>query len=44
MAGSTSPNKRTTVYKRTNQGGTRPKTSAMNKHKKRGFKSYRGQG
>lgn len=32
------------VVKRTNQGGTSPKTSSMNKTKKRAFKSYRGQG
>jgi len=31
------------VHKRTNQGG-KAKLSSMNKGKKRGFKSYRGQG
>ena len=32
------------VVKRTHIGGLRPKTSAMNKSYKRGFKAYRGQG
>jgi hypothetical protein len=32
------------VEKRTSQGGKNPKTSAMNKTKKRGYKRYRGQG
>ena len=36
--------KRQTVIKRTSQGGVSPKTSAMNKDRKRGFKKYRGQG
>jgi hypothetical protein len=36
--------KKQTVIKRTSQGGQRPKTSAMNKSKKRSFKLYRGQG
>lgn len=36
--------KRATVYKRTSQGGKSPKTSAMNKSQKRGYKKYRGQG
>jgi hypothetical protein len=36
--------KANTVFKRTSQGGSRPKTSAMNKSKKHGFKHYRGQG
>ena len=36
--------KRQTVIKRTSQGGMNPKTSAMNKDKKRSFKRYRGQG
>jgi hypothetical protein len=36
--------KRQTVIKRTSQGGTSPKTSAMNKSKKRSYKKYRGQG
>jgi hypothetical protein len=36
--------KRQTVIKRTSQGGTNPKTSAMNKDRKRSFKRYRGQG
>jgi hypothetical protein len=33
-----------TVYKRTSQGGPKPKTSSMNKHQRRGHKAYRGQG
>ncbi len=32
------------VFKRTSQGGSRPKTSSMNKTKKASFKKYRGQG
>lgn len=35
---------RKVVEKRTSQGGRKPKTSAMNKSQKRGFKAYRGQG
>jgi hypothetical protein len=34
----------TAVFKRTNQGGGRPKTSSMNKSEKRSYKAYRGQG
>jgi hypothetical protein len=36
--------KLTSVFKRTSQGGGRPKTSAMNKSEKRSHKAYRGQG
>ena len=36
--------KSNTVFKRTSQGGSRPKTSAMNKNQKQAFKHYRGQG
>lgn len=36
--------KKHTVSKRTSQGGSSPKTSAMNKNKKRSYKKYRGQG
>lgn len=32
------------TYKRTSQGGLKPKTSSMNKDRKRSFKAYRGQG
>lgn len=32
------------TYKRTSQGGLKPKTSSMNKVLKRSFKQYRGQG
>ena len=35
---------RKTVVKRTNQGGTSPKTSSMNKTQKNSYKRYRGQG
>lgn len=40
----TSNNKSNTVFKRTRQGGSSPKTSAMNKSQKKAFKHYRGQG
>jgi len=33
-----------TTHKRTSQGGLKVKTSSMNKHNKRSFKKYRGQG
>lgn len=36
--------KSNTVFKRTSQGGAKPKTSAMNKSQKRSHKKYRGQG
>lgn len=42
--GMTSNTKRTTVIKRTSQGGANPKTSAMNKARKLNYKKYRGQG
>lgn len=42
--GTNSTSKRTTVIKRTSQGGANPKTSAMNKSQKHSFKRYRGQG
>ena len=32
------------THKRTSQGGLKVKKSSMNKHKKRSFKKYRGQG
>lgn len=32
------------VVKKTSQGGTSPKTSAMSKTMKRSYKAYRGQG
>ncbi len=45
MAKGSNPNsKSNTVFKRTNQGGSSPKTSSMNKDKKKAFKAYRGQG
>jgi hypothetical protein len=34
----------TSVHKRTSQGGRKPKTSSMNKNRRRGFKKNRGQG
>lgn len=42
--GSENSRKNVTVSKRTSQGGSRPKTSAMNKAQKHSFKHYRGQG
>ena len=38
--------KRETVKKKTSEGGNHSmiKTSSMNKHKRRGYKEYRGQG
>lgn len=39
-----SNDQRSAVVKRTCQGGSRPKTSAMSKTLKRSFKRYRGQG
>ena len=42
--GQTNSGKRTTVIKRTSQGGSSPKTSAMNRSQKRSYKKYRGQG
>lgn len=42
--GLSSNTKQTTVIKRTSQGGPNPKTSAMNKSRKRNYKKYRGQG
>ena len=32
------------LVKRTSQGGPRPKTSSMNKHRRRSYKPSRGQG
>lgn len=32
------------ITKRTNQGGSSPKTSSMNKHQRQNYKKYRGQG
>lgn len=43
MAVSKNNDKRTSVVKRTSQGG-RVKTSSLNKTDKRGYKKYRGQG
>ena len=36
--------KHKSLVKRTSQGGSRPKTSSMNKTQKKSFKKYRGQG
>jgi hypothetical protein len=44
MAKSTSGKSHTRVVKRTSQGGSKAKTSAMSKTEKRTFKKYRGQG
>jgi hypothetical protein len=35
---------RKTLVKRTSQGGSKPKTSSMNKHRRRSYKPSRGQG
>jgi len=35
---------RKSVIKKTSQGGSKPKTSSMNKSTSRSFKPYRGQG
>jgi hypothetical protein len=43
-AKSGSNNKVNSVFKRTSQGGNRPKTSSMSKVQKRNHKAYRGQG
>lgn len=32
------------LVKRTSQGGQKPKTSSMNKHRRRSYKQSRGQG
>lgn len=40
----TNKSKVTSVFKRTNQGGNRPKTSSMNQSQKNSHKAYRGQG
>lgn len=32
------------IHKKTSQDTKNPKMASMNKHKKRGFKKYRGQG
>lgn len=36
--------KHTRIFKHTSQDIRNPKTSSMNKHKRRSFKPYRGQG
>jgi hypothetical protein len=40
----TSGKSHTNVFKRTSQGGTKPKTSSMNRTKRKTYKAYRGQG
>jgi hypothetical protein len=44
MAKGASGSSHNSVFKRTSQGGSRPKTSTMTKTKKKTFKAYRGQG
>jgi len=44
MAKAKDISQRKKLKKLTNQGGSKPKTSAMNKGQKRSFKLYRGQG
>jgi len=43
MAKTGNSNKKS-LFKRTSQGGKKPKTSSMNKHQRRGYKQSRGQG
>jgi hypothetical protein len=44
MAKTASSRTHSRVSKRTSQGGSKPKTSAMTKTEKRSHKKYRGQG
>ena len=44
MAKGASGKSHNSVVKRTSQGGSKAKTSAMSKTEKRTFKKYRGQG
>lgn len=44
MAKNVSTGKHKKVFKRTSQGGSKPKTSAMSKTQKNTYKVYRGQG
>jgi hypothetical protein len=44
MAKQKQTTKHVSRVKRTAQGGSKPKTSSMNKVKKANFKKYRGQG
>jgi len=44
MAKTDSRGNKKSVFKRTSQGGSKPKTSSMNKHQRRGYKPSRGQG
>ena len=43
MAKTGNSNKKS-LFKRTSQGGSKPKTSSMNKHRRRGYKLSKGQG
>lgn len=44
MAKTKEPSNHKKIEKRTSQGGNKPKTSSMNKHQRKAYKSYRGQG
>lgn len=44
MAKAKEVKQRKVMAKRTSQGGKIPKTSSMNKHQRRTYKEYRGQG
>lgn len=44
MAKSVTVTKHVAIHKKTAQDTRRPKTSSMNKNKRRNFKAYRGQG
>lgn len=44
MAVGTNKSTHETTFKRTSQGGGKPKTSSMNKSERKSYKKYRGQG
>lgn len=44
MAKTQANSNRKKLVKRTSQGGSKPKTSSMNKHRRRSYKPSRGQG
>lgn len=44
MAKAKEQSQRKSIKKNTSQGGSKPKTSTMNKSKRKSYKTYRGQG
>ena len=44
MAKTKEQSKHKKIEKLTSQGGKNPKTSSMNKHQRKSYKQYRGQG